>query len=76
MLIGCGTASYCALAGKYFLSESNILAENYGAYEFMPFAKFCDKNTVVIAISQSGETADTLIALKEAKNMEQKHQRL
>ncbi|MEK7100244.1 MAG: glutamine--fructose-6-phosphate transaminase (isomerizing), partial [Patescibacteria group bacterium] len=67
VLIGCGTASYCALAGKYFLSESNILAENYGAYEFMPFAKFCDKNTVVIAISQSGETADTLIALKEAK---------
>ncbi|MDP3918098.1 MAG: glutamine--fructose-6-phosphate transaminase (isomerizing) [Candidatus Woesebacteria bacterium] len=67
VLIGCGTASYAALAGKYFFSNSNIQSENYGAYEFLPFAKFCNKDTVVIAISQSGETADTLIAIKEAK---------
>ena len=67
ILIGCGTASYCALAGKYFLTNSNIQSENFGAYEFLPFAKFCNKNTLVIGISQSGETADTLIALKEAK---------
>lgn len=67
ILIGCGTASYCALAGKYIFANSNIQSENYGAYEFIPFAKFCNKNTLVIGISQSGETADTLIALKEAK---------
>lgn len=67
ILLGCGTASYCALAGKYFFTNVNVQAENHGAYEFIPFAKFSDKNTVVIAISQSGETADTLIALKEAK---------
>lgn len=67
ILIGCGTASYCALAGKYFLANEGILAESYGAYEFIPFAKFCDKKTTIIAISQSGETADTLIALNQAK---------
>ena len=33
----------------------------------MPFSKFVDKKTLVFAISQSGETADTLIAVKEAK---------
>lgn len=67
VLIGCGTASYCALAGKYFFASSGIESQIYGAYEFLPFAKFCDKKTVVIGISQSGETADTLIALQEAK---------
>ncbi len=67
ILLGCGTASYCALAGKYFFAESGMQAENFGAYEFIPFAKFLNKDTVVIGVSQSGETADTLIALKEAK---------
>src|SRR3990167_11336287 len=33
----------------------------------MPFAKFIDEKTIVFAISQSGETADTLIAVREAK---------
>lgn len=67
VLIGCGTASFCALAGKYFIAESGVNCEHYGAYEFTPFAKVCDKDTLVIGVSQSGETADTLIALKEAK---------
>lgn len=67
VFVGCGTASYVALAGKYFLADSNIESENFGAYEFIPFAKFCNSKTIVIGISQSGETADTLIALKEAQ---------
>jgi glutamine---fructose-6-phosphate transaminase (isomerizing) len=67
ILIGCGTASYCALAGKYLFADIGRSVENYGAYEFMPFANSCDKDTLVIGISQSGETADTLLALKEAK---------
>jgi len=67
VITGCGTASYCALAGKYFLANSGTESQIYGAYEFLPFTKFCDKKTVVIGISQSGETADTLIALREAK---------
>lgn len=67
VLTGCGTASYCALMGKYFLAESGVESQVYGSYEALPFIKFIDSKTVVIAISQSGETADTLIAIKEAK---------
>jgi len=67
VLTGCGTASYCALAAKYFFAEQGIDAQSIPSYEFMPFSKFVDKKTLVFAISQSGETADTLIAVKEAK---------
>lgn len=67
IMVGCGTASYCALAAKYFFAGVGIETQTYGAYEFMPYAKFCDKKTLFIAISQSGETADTLLATKAAK---------
>ncbi len=67
ILTGCGTASYCALAAKYFFAEQGIDAHSIPSYEFMPFSKFVDKKTLVFAISQSGETADTLIAVREAK---------
>jgi glucosamine--fructose-6-phosphate aminotransferase (isomerizing) len=66
-LTGCGTAAYCALAAEYFFAQVGIEVSSYGAYEFLPFADFCDKNSFLIAISQSGETADTLIATKKAK---------
>lgn len=67
ILTGCGTASYCALASKYFFAEQGVDVRSIPSYEFMPFLKFVDKKTLVFAISQSGETADTLIAVKEAK---------
>ncbi len=67
VLSACGTASYCALAAKYFFSGVGIETQMYGAYEFLPFAQFCDSKTIFFAISQSGETADTLIASREAK---------
>lgn len=67
VMTGCGTASYCALAAKYFFAQKQIESQVYGAYEFLPFAKFCNQNTVFIAVSQSGETADTIIAAKAAK---------
>jgi len=67
ILTGCGTASYCALAAKYFFAGQGIDTTVIPAYEFMPFSKFIDEKTLVFAISQSGETADTLIAVKEAK---------
>ncbi|MCL4364507.1 glutamine--fructose-6-phosphate transaminase (isomerizing) [Patescibacteria group bacterium] len=67
VLLGCGTASYCALAGKYFLAQAGIESQAYGGYEFLPFSGFANDKTVVIAISQSGETADTLIAARAAK---------
>ncbi len=68
IFVGCGSAGYCALAAKYFFANESIETQAYGAYEFLPFAGFCNKNTVVVGISQSGETADTLIALKAAKS--------
>jgi glucosamine--fructose-6-phosphate aminotransferase (isomerizing) len=67
VLTGCGTASYCALATKYFFANQGVDSSAIPSYEFMPFSKFIDKKTLVFAISQSGETADTLIAVKEAK---------
>ncbi len=67
VLTGCGTASYCTLAAKYFFAKQWIDAQSIPAYEFMPFSKFIDEKTIVFAISQSGETADTLIAVREAK---------
>ncbi len=67
VFIGCGTASYCALAAKYFFANLGIETQAYGAYEYMPFNRFSNEKTLLFAISQSGETADTLIAVKEAK---------
>lgn len=67
VLTGCGTASYCALAAKYYFAKQGVDAQSIPAYEFMPFSKFIDEKTIVFAISQSGETADTLIAVREAK---------
>ena len=67
VFLGCGTAYYCALGAQYFFAEHGTNSHAYGGYEFAPFAKFYDERTVVIAISQSGETADTLLAVKEAK---------
>lgn len=66
-MFACGTALYCALAAKYFFVDVGVETQVYGAYEFLPFAQFCDKKTIAIAVSQSGETADTLIAAKKAK---------
>lgn len=64
----CGTAYYCALATKHFFAQVGFESQTYGAYEFTPFSNFVDNKTVVFAISQSGETADTLIATRQAKS--------
>jgi len=67
VMFACGTAYYCTLAAQYFLADKGIEAKTYGAYEFLPFASFCDQQTIALAVSQSGETADTLEAAKKAK---------
>ncbi len=64
---GCGSAYYCSLGGKYFFAKSKVQSQAYSANEFIPFARLTNKNTLMIVISQSGETADTLISAKEAK---------
>jgi glucosamine--fructose-6-phosphate aminotransferase (isomerizing) len=69
VIVSCGT-SYCAgLVGEYMFEEyAGIPTEVEYASEFRYRKPLIDKKTVVIAISQSGETADTLAAVREAKN--------
>jgi len=67
VFIGCGSAYHCGLAGTYFFARQNVSTRVYGAYEYEPFTRFITPETVIVAISQSGETADTLIAAREAK---------
>lgn len=68
ILIACGTASYACLAGKYaFERLAGIPTEVAIASEFRYSDPILDKHTLVFGVSQSGETADTLAALREAK---------
>jgi len=67
-LIGMGTSRNANLVGEYMLEEyAGIPVEVEYASEFSYRKSPFSSNTAVLAISQSGETADTLIALKEAR---------
>ena len=67
-IIGCGTAYHAGLYGKKLLENlANIPVEAIVASEYRYQKNFTDKHTLVIAVSQSGETADTLGALKKSK---------
>src|SRR5688572_19270599 len=67
-LVACGTAWHACLVGKFFLEElARIPAEvDYGS-EFRYRHSPLDSGTLVLAVSQSGETADTLAALEGGK---------
>lgn len=66
--VACGTASYVGVTGKYMLEKlCRIQTESVLASEFRYCDPIVDDKTLVIIISQSGETADTLAALREAK---------
>ena len=68
IILACGTSYYAGLLGEYLLEEiARIPTEVQFASEFRYRDEPLDTNTVVIAISQSGETADTLAALRKAK---------
>lgn len=68
ILIACGTASYAGQAGKYaFERLAGIPTEVEVASEFRYRDPIIDKQTLVFGISQSGETADTIAALREAR---------
>ncbi len=68
VLIACGTASYAAQIGKYaFERLSGMPTEVDVASEFRYRDPIIDNHTLVFGISQSGETADTIAALREAK---------
>ncbi|MBI4832160.1 MAG: glutamine--fructose-6-phosphate transaminase (isomerizing) [Candidatus Lindowbacteria bacterium] len=67
MLVSCGTAYHASMVGKYYLENlARVPAEVDIASEFRYRNPMVDKETLVIAISQSGETADTLAGVKEA----------
>ncbi|MFQ6604509.1 MAG: glutamine--fructose-6-phosphate transaminase (isomerizing) [Fidelibacterota bacterium] len=66
-ITACGTSWHAALIGKYLIEEyANIPVHVEYASEFRYRKSVLDGQTVVIAISQSGETADTLAAIKKA----------
>jgi glucosamine--fructose-6-phosphate aminotransferase (isomerizing) len=68
VLTACGTSWHAALVGEYMLEElARIPAEVEYASEFRYRNPIVDHRTLVIGISQSGETADTLAAIREAK---------
>jgi glucosamine--fructose-6-phosphate aminotransferase (isomerizing) len=68
IIVGCGTAYYAGLVGEYMLEEYvGIPVEVEIGSEFRYRKPVLDKETALLAISQSGETADTLEAVREAK---------
>jgi len=67
-ITACGTAAYAGMVGKYLIEHiARIPVEVMVASEFRYCDPILDADTVVLAISQSGETADTLAAMEEAR---------
>ncbi|WP_182187649.1 glutamine--fructose-6-phosphate transaminase (isomerizing) [Pectinatus frisingensis] len=69
-IVACGTAYHAGLVGKYYIEKLvRIPVEVDIASEFRYRSPIIDEHTLVIVISQSGETIDTLAALKETKRL-------
>ena len=66
-LVAAGTSYHASLAASYLLAKAGILSKSIIASEFKNFEQLIDKDTLVIAVSQSGETADVLDAVRIAK---------
>jgi glutamine---fructose-6-phosphate transaminase (isomerizing) len=67
-IVACGTSYYSGLVGKFlFESIARLPTEVEYASEFRYYDPIIDENTAVLAITQSGETADTLAALEQAR---------
>jgi len=68
ILTGCGTAFHAALVGEFLFEQlARIPTETEYASEFRYRNPIIEDGTVVVSISQSGETADTLAAIEQAK---------
>ncbi len=69
MILACGTSWHAALVGKYMIEQlARVQVEvDYGS-EYRYRSPIVPKNTLAVVITQSGETADTLAALREAKH--------
>jgi len=67
-LVGCGTAAYASLAGTYIFSKIAKFHLNFSvASEFGYLVDFLTEKSLVIALSQSGETIDLIDAVRKAK---------
>jgi glucosamine--fructose-6-phosphate aminotransferase (isomerizing) len=67
-IVACGSAYFASLVGVEYIREySDVTVDAFLSSEFSA-SKFCGKNTLTIAVSQSGETKDTLDALQAAKS--------
>jgi len=70
VFIACGTAAYAGMVAKYALEHwTRIPCEVELAHEFRYRDPVVDERTLVVAISQSGETMDTLMAVKHARQL-------
>jgi glucosamine--fructose-6-phosphate aminotransferase (isomerizing) len=73
VIIACGTAYHAGLVGEYMLEEfARIPVDVDLASEFRYRAPMLDRNTTVVAITQSGETADTLAGIRLVKEQRAK----
>lgn len=69
IIVSCGTSYHAGLVGEYMMEEyANLSVEVEFASEFRYRKPILNEKTAVLVISQSGETADTLAAMREAKN--------
>ena len=69
ILTACGTSLHAAMVGEYYLEDlAGRPVEVAQAAEFRYRNPIIERDTLVVAISQSGETADTLAAVREAQN--------
>ena len=70
VILACGTANYAGLVGKYAIEKwSRIPVSVELAHEFRYSDPIVSESTLVVSISQSGETMDTLMAVKEAARL-------
>ncbi|MCJ1715609.1 glutamine--fructose-6-phosphate transaminase (isomerizing) [Microbacterium sp. M1A1_1b] len=68
IVIACGTAAYAGMLGKYAIEQwARVPVEVELAHEFRYRDPVLNENTLVVSISQSGETMDTLMAVKYAR---------
>jgi len=68
IFVACGTSRHAALIGRYAFSKiGRTFSDVVMGSEFGYFSESIDKNTIVIAISQSGETADVMDGVRQAK---------
>ena len=73
LILACGTSYYAACVGKYWLEDLGGISTQVEIASEYRYRKTVSKpNTLVIVISQSGETADTLAALRHAKSLGQR----